>query len=105
MLSRGDGAVTARSRAAGPRRARELIQQLSTDGYTARAPRLSLMASRTVWKGFLQFSLVSVPVKAYTATASGGGRISLNQLRAGRLGARRRERRLPGLPRHAGPRA
>ena len=38
------------------------------------------MASRTVWKGFVQFSLVSVPVKAYTATASGGGRISLNQL-------------------------
>jgi DNA end-binding protein Ku len=38
------------------------------------------MASRTVWKGFIQFSLVAVPVKAYTATASGGGRISLNQL-------------------------
>jgi DNA end-binding protein Ku len=38
------------------------------------------MASRTIWKGFLQFSLVSVPVKAYTATASGGGKISLNQL-------------------------
>lgn len=40
------------------------------------------MASRTVWKGFIQFSLVSVPVKAYTATASGssGGRVSLNQL-------------------------
>src|SRR5688572_4112881 len=38
------------------------------------------MASRTVWKGFVQFSLVAVPVKAYTATASGGGRISLNQL-------------------------
>ena len=38
------------------------------------------MASRTVWKGFLQFSLVSVPVKAYTASATGGGKISLNQL-------------------------
>ena len=39
------------------------------------------MASRTIWKGFIQFSLVSVPVKAYTATASGGGgRVSLNQL-------------------------
>jgi DNA end-binding protein Ku len=37
------------------------------------------MASRSVWKGFIRFSLVSVPVKAYTATASGGG-ISLNQL-------------------------
>jgi DNA end-binding protein Ku len=38
------------------------------------------MAARSVWTGFIQFSLVSIPVKAYTATASGGGRISLNQL-------------------------
>ena len=38
------------------------------------------MASRSVWKGFIRFSLVSVPVKAYTAAASGGGGISLNQL-------------------------
>ena len=38
------------------------------------------MASRSVWKGFIRFSLVTVPVKAYTATASGGGGISLNQL-------------------------
>lgn len=37
------------------------------------------MASRSVWKGFIRFSLVSVPVKAYTATASGSG-IALNQL-------------------------
>lgn len=38
------------------------------------------MAARSVWKGFIRFSLVSIPVKAYTATASGGGKISLNQL-------------------------
>ena len=38
------------------------------------------MASRSVWSGFIRFGLVSVPVKAYTATASGGGGISLNQL-------------------------
>ena len=38
------------------------------------------MAARSVWTGFIQFSLVSIPVKAYTATASGGGKISLNQL-------------------------
>ena len=40
------------------------------------------MASRTVWKGFIQFSMVSVPVQAYTATASGGsgGKVVLNQL-------------------------
>ena len=38
------------------------------------------MASRSVWSGFIRFGLVSVPVKAYTAAASGGGGISLNQL-------------------------
>ena len=40
------------------------------------------MAARSSWKGFLKLSLVSVPVKAYTATASGGA-ISLNQLHKG----------------------
>lgn len=40
------------------------------------------MASRPVWSGFIRFSLVSVPVKAFTATASGGGGIALNQLHA-----------------------
>jgi DNA end-binding protein Ku len=39
-------------------------------------------AARSVWKGFIQFSLVSVPVKAYTATVTGGGKIQLNQLHA-----------------------
>lgn len=37
------------------------------------------MPPRSSWKGFLRLSLVSVPVKAYTATAS-GGEIRLNQL-------------------------
>ena len=37
--------------------------------------------SRAVWSGFIRFSLVSMPVKAYTATASGGGGApTLNQL-------------------------
>lgn len=40
------------------------------------------MAARSSWKGFLRLSLVSIPVKAYTAAASGGGSISLNQLHA-----------------------
>jgi len=40
------------------------------------------MAARSSWKGFLKLSLVSVPVKAYTATASGGGEVRLNQLHA-----------------------
>jgi DNA end-binding protein Ku len=38
------------------------------------------MAARSAWKGFLKLSLVSVPVKAYTATASEAGEIKLNQL-------------------------
>src|SRR5262245_29037324 len=38
------------------------------------------MAARSAWKGFLRLSLVSVPLKAYTANPSGGGEISLNQL-------------------------
>jgi DNA end-binding protein Ku len=40
------------------------------------------MAARSSWKGFLQLSLVSVPVKAYTAANSAGSSISLNQLHA-----------------------
>jgi DNA end-binding protein Ku len=40
------------------------------------------MAARSSWKGYLKLSLVSVPVKAYTAAASGGGEIQLNQLHA-----------------------
>ena len=39
------------------------------------------MAPRSSWKGFIQLSLVSVPVKAYTASAS-GREIRLNQLHA-----------------------
>ena len=38
-------------------------------------------ASRAVWSGYVRFSLVSIPVKAYTAHASGGGGgVALNQL-------------------------
>jgi DNA end-binding protein Ku len=37
------------------------------------------MAPRTSWKGFVKLSLVSVPVKAYTANDS-GSQIRLNQL-------------------------
>jgi DNA end-binding protein Ku len=40
------------------------------------------MASRPVWSGFIQFGLVTVPVKAYTAAVSGGGGVALNQLHA-----------------------
>ncbi len=38
------------------------------------------MAARSSWKGFLRLSLVSVPVKAFTSTATGGGSIHLNQI-------------------------
>jgi DNA end-binding protein Ku len=37
------------------------------------------LAARSTWKGYLKFSLVSVPVKAYTAVSSSEG-IRLNQL-------------------------
>jgi DNA end-binding protein Ku len=40
------------------------------------------MAARSSWKGFLKLSLVSVPVKAYTATSSSGSEVRLNQLHA-----------------------
>lgn len=39
------------------------------------------MAPRSSWKGFIKLSLVSVPVKAYTAAQS-GAEIHLNQLHA-----------------------
>jgi len=39
------------------------------------------MAPRASWKGFLQLSLVSVPVQAYSANDS-SGTIRLNQLHA-----------------------
>jgi DNA end-binding protein Ku len=38
------------------------------------------MAARSSWKGYLRLSLVSIPVKAYTATTTGGGEIHLNQI-------------------------
>jgi DNA end-binding protein Ku len=41
------------------------------------------MAARSTWKGFIRLSLVSIPVKAYTATPSQGGEVRLNQLHAG----------------------
>src|SRR4051794_20208045 len=45
--------------------------------------RSAAMASRSVWSGFVRFGLVSIPVKTYTAAATGGGDISLNQLHKG----------------------
>jgi DNA end-binding protein Ku len=40
------------------------------------------VAARSSWKGYLKFSLVSMPVKAYPATTSEGGSVRLNQLHA-----------------------
>ncbi len=42
------------------------------------------MPPRSSWKGFLKLSLVSVPVKAYTASST-AGEIHLNQLHKGTL--------------------
>ena len=38
------------------------------------------MAARSTWKGYLQLSLVSIPVKAYSVHSSEGAPIRLNQL-------------------------
>src|SRR5436190_14970462 len=38
------------------------------------------MAARSQWKGYLKLNLVSVAVKAYSAGASGGNEVRLNQL-------------------------
>jgi DNA end-binding protein Ku len=40
------------------------------------------MPARPMWKGYLRLSLVSVPVRAYTATTSNRNQIQLNQLHA-----------------------
>jgi DNA end-binding protein Ku len=40
------------------------------------------MALSPYWRGFIRLSLVSVPVRAYTAFVSGGGEIHFNQLHA-----------------------
>ena len=41
------------------------------------------MAARPSWDGFLKFNLISVPVKAYSATASGGGKIGFHLIHKG----------------------
>jgi len=54
------------------------------------------MAPRSSWKGFIKLSLVSVPVKAYTASSSSAD-ISLHQLHAG---CNNRVRYLKSCPEH-----
>ena len=59
------------------------------------------MAAHASWKGFLKLSLVSVPVKAYTATAT-GSEIALHQLHAkthARASSTRNSRRKSGKSR------
>src|SRR2546421_6415295 len=38
------------------------------------------MPGRPSWDGFIKFNLISVPVKAYSATVSGGGKIGFHLL-------------------------
>jgi DNA end-binding protein Ku len=40
------------------------------------------MAARPSWDGFLTFNLISIPVKAYNAAISGGGKIGFHLLHA-----------------------
>ena len=41
------------------------------------------MAARPSWDGFLKFNLISVPVKAYSAIVSGGGKIGFHLIHRG----------------------
>ncbi len=41
------------------------------------------MSTRPSWDGFLKFNLISVPVKAYSATVSGGGKIGFHLIHKG----------------------
>ena len=40
------------------------------------------MAARTAWEGYLRLNLLSVPVKAYSATVSGRGSIGFHLIHA-----------------------
>jgi DNA end-binding protein Ku len=40
------------------------------------------MAHRTAWEGYLRLNLLSVPVKAYSATVTGRGKIGFHQIHA-----------------------
>jgi DNA end-binding protein Ku len=40
------------------------------------------MAARSTWEGYLRLNLLSVPVKAYSATVSGRGKIGFHQIHA-----------------------
>jgi DNA end-binding protein Ku len=40
------------------------------------------MALRSSWEGFIRFNLISVPVKAYSASVSGRGKIGFHQIHA-----------------------
>jgi DNA end-binding protein Ku len=41
-----------------------------------------IMAHRTAWEGYLRLNLLSVPVKAYSATVAGRGKIGFHQIHA-----------------------
>jgi DNA end-binding protein Ku len=56
--------------------AHEAVRNVSADDH----PGAPAIAGRSSWKGFLRLSLVSIPVKAYTAAVSGNCQIRLNQL-------------------------
>jgi DNA end-binding protein Ku len=52
---------------------------ISREGRSSLLSKIRTMPPRSSWKGYLKLSLVSVPVKAYTATSS-SAQIHLNQL-------------------------
>src|SRR5215510_10212631 len=62
-----------------------MLSRLMTDRLLTRLPtidyrlRVTDMAARSTWKGFLKISLVNIPIKVFPATES-SGTISFNQL-------------------------
>jgi DNA end-binding protein Ku len=53
-----------------------------THALCLRPSEVANMALRSSWEGFLRLNLISVPVKAYSATQSGGGRIGFHLIHA-----------------------
>ena len=59
----------------------------ATEAYASEGCPYGCCCASSVWKGFIRFGLVTLPVRAYTATGGAGTSIALNQIHKG-CGAR-----------------
>jgi hypothetical protein len=67
--------------ATGPTRF-HLATHAGTIGMIGLPLREKCLMARASWEGFLKINLVSIPVKAFTASQRAGGRIGFNQIHA-----------------------